>query len=29
VLFLSEQLSAKNWLGIGMITAGVVLVALR
>jgi transporter family protein len=29
VLFLSEQLSARNWAGIAMITAGVVLVALR
>jgi bacterial/archaeal transporter family protein len=29
VLFLSEQLSARNWAGIAMITAGVVLVALK
>jgi bacterial/archaeal transporter family protein len=29
VAFLSEQLSARNWLGIAMITAGVILVAWR
>jgi transporter family protein len=29
VLFLSEQLSARNWAGIAMITAGVVLIALK
>jgi transporter family protein len=29
VLFLSEQLSARNWAGIGMIAAGAVLVALK
>ena len=29
VLFLSEQLSAKNWAGIGMIAVGATLVASR
>ena len=29
VLFLSEQLSARNWAGIVMIAAGAVLVALK
>jgi transporter family protein len=29
VLFLSEQLSARDWAGIGMIAAGAVLVALK
>jgi bacterial/archaeal transporter family protein len=29
VLFLSEQLSARNWAGIAMIAAGAVLVALK
>jgi transporter family protein len=29
VLFLSEQLGAKDWAGIAMITAGVVLIALK
>jgi transporter family protein len=29
VLFLSEQLSGRNWAGIALITAGVVLVALK
>lgn len=29
VAFLSEQLSARNWLGIAMITIGVILVAWR
>jgi transporter family protein len=29
VLFLSEQLSARNWAGIALIAAGAVLVALK
>lgn len=29
VAFLGEQLSLKNWLGVGLIAAGAVLVALR
>jgi bacterial/archaeal transporter family protein len=29
VLFLSEQLNGRNWAGIAMIAAGVVLVALK
>jgi transporter family protein len=29
VLFLGEKLSAKNWLGVALIGAGAVLVALR
>ena len=29
VMFLGEQLSAPNWLGVGLITAGALLVAYR
>ena len=29
VLILGEQLSATNWLGVGLCTAGIVLVAMR
>jgi transporter family protein len=29
VMFLAERLTAKNWLGVAMITAGAVLVALK
>jgi transporter family protein len=29
VKFLSEKLSLPNWLGVGLIVAGVVMVALR
>jgi transporter family protein len=29
VLFLTEHLSPKDWIGIAMITAGVVLIALK
>jgi transporter family protein len=29
VIFLSERLSATNWFGIGLITAGAVLVAIK
>ena len=28
-LILGERLSATNWLGVGLCTAGIVLVALR
>ena len=28
-VFLGEKLSAVNWLGVGLCTAGIVLVALR
>ena len=29
VLLLGERLSATNWLGVGLCTAGIVLVAMR
>jgi transporter family protein len=29
VMFLGERLSAPNWLGVGLITAGALLVAYR
>jgi uncharacterized membrane protein len=29
VLILGERLSATNWLGVGLCTAGIVLVAMR
>lgn len=29
VLLLGERLSATNWLGVGLCTAGIILVAMR
>ena len=29
VLFLGEKLSAVNWLGVALCTAGIILVAIR